>query len=69
MKAARVVEALNVSKDARLGSLTSWITMTIDLFGLELCKEALDGRIVITIAGARHANGDVVLGIYHIPQA
>lgn len=62
MQAMGVVETLNVSKDAGHGGLTGLITMMIDVLGLKLSKEALHRRIVVTVAGATHTDGDVMVG-------
>src|SRR5262245_32986240 len=61
MQTARVVKALNIGKEATFGGLARRITLVQDLFELELSKEALHGRIVVTVAGARHADLNVML--------
>lgn len=57
-----IVEALNVAKDAGLGRLSGWIPCMMHQFGLELGEEALHGCVVVTVAGATHADLNAILG-------
>ena len=61
MKTMRVVEALDVSKDAGHRIMASQIAMMVNVFGLELSKETLHGCVVVTVAGAAHADLNGVL--------
>ena len=60
MQAVRVVEALDVAKDAGLGRLSGWIAFMMYQFGLELGKEALHRGIVVAVARAAHADLDAL---------
>ena len=60
--AARVVEAVDVGRDGivRLGACREVLSHHALL--LERREEALDGAVVITVAGAAHALRDLVAG-------
>lgn len=57
-----IVEDLDVVEDAGLGLLPGCVAMVVDPFSFEQCEEALQGRIVVTVAGTAHAHAYLRLG-------
>ncbi len=60
MSALRVIEALEVAEDARLGLLAGLVGCALDLLGFERSEERFDDGVVVTVALARHTLRDVV---------
>lgn len=60
MALSSVVEALDVGKDTTLCLAAGQILVLVHQFSLECGKEALDGGVVVTVAGMAHARLNLI---------
>ena len=56
-----IIETHNVGKDVGLGFLARLVFLEMDVLTFEGAKETLHGSVVITVAGAAHANLDLLV--------